>query len=82
MTVDVFDAETFQRVARVPVGQRAWGLGITPDGRKVYAACGGSDASAPGANEVTVIDTATNSVVGRIKAGDGPWGVAVGPRRL
>ena len=34
---------------------------------------------APGANEVTVIDAATNAVAGRVKAGDGPWGVAVGP---
>jgi YVTN family beta-propeller protein len=28
---------------------------------------------------VTVIDAASNRVVGRIGAGDGPWGVAVGP---
>ena len=79
-TVVVFDAETFEVVAEVPTGQRAWGLAVTPDGRKVYAACGGSDVKAPGANEVTVIDTATNTVRGSIKAGDGPWGVAIAER--
>ena len=76
-TVDVFDTSTFNLLARVPVGQRAWGLALTPDGRKLYAACGGGDANAPGANEVTVIDTATNTVVNRIKAGDGPLGIAI-----
>ena len=86
--VYVVDANTFEVVAQIPTGRRPWGLAITPDGRKVYAACGGgSDAQAanaspetkpPGANEVTVIDTSTNRVAASIKAGDGPWGIAIG----
>jgi YVTN family beta-propeller protein len=67
-------------VAEIPTGQRPWGLAITPDGGKVYAACGGSDPNLPGErNVLTVIDTATNRAVRTIKVGDGPWGVAVGP---
>jgi YVTN family beta-propeller protein len=29
-------------------------------------------------DDVTVIDTATDQVVATVKAGKGPWGVAVG----
>src|SRR5215212_569121 len=32
-TVDVFDTNAFNRLARGPVGQRPWGLAVTPDGR-------------------------------------------------
>ncbi|MBD0327337.1 MAG: hypothetical protein ICV68_12945 [Pyrinomonadaceae bacterium] len=46
------------------------GLAITPDGKKVYTANGLS-------NDVSVINTATDEVVATIKAGDGPWGVAI-----
>jgi YVTN family beta-propeller protein len=50
--------------------QRVWGLAITRDGKKLYAANGVS-------NDVSVIDTATNAVVATVKAGDGPWGIAI-----
>ena len=54
----------------IPVGQRPWGIALTPDGRKLYTANGVS-------NDVTVIDTGTNKVVATLKAGDGPWGIAL-----
>ena len=57
-------------LATIPVGKRVWGLAITPDGRKVYAANGLS-------NDVSVIDTAANQVIKTIKVGDGPWGIAI-----
>jgi len=28
-------------------------------------------------NDVTVIDTTSNKVIATIKAGDGPWGIAL-----
>ena len=43
---------------------------MTPDGRKLYTANGVS-------NDVSVIDTSTNKVTATIKAGDGPWGIAL-----
>jgi YVTN family beta-propeller protein len=67
----VFDAECFQVLATIPTGQRVWGLAVTPDGKKVYAANSLS-------NDVSVIDTATNRVVKTVKGGDGPWGIAMG----
>jgi YVTN family beta-propeller protein len=70
--VVVFDAESHEVLATVPTGQRVWGLAVTPDGKKVYAANSLS-------NDVSVIDTATNRVVKNIEAGDGPWGIAIRP---
>lgn len=66
----VFDAASHEPLATIPVGQRVWGLALTPDGKKLYAANSLS-------NEVSVIDTATDRVVKTLKAGDGPWGIAV-----
>jgi YVTN family beta-propeller protein len=43
---------------------------MTPDGRKVYTANGLS-------NDISVIDTASNKVIATIRAGDGPWGIAL-----
>jgi YVTN family beta-propeller protein len=54
----------------IPVGKRPWGIALSPDGRKIYTANGVS-------NDVSVIDTNTNQVIATIKAGDGPWGIAL-----
>ena len=53
------------------VGARPWGIGITPDGQTLYTANGPS-------NDVSVIDVPTLTVKGRIKAGESPWGIAIG----
>ena len=45
---------------------------MTPDGRKLYTANGIS-------NDVSIIDVASNKVIGTLKAGDGPWGIAIKP---
>ncbi|HVF90680.1 MAG TPA: hypothetical protein VNH22_11485 [Blastocatellia bacterium] len=46
------------------------GIAITPDGKKVYTENGLS-------NDVSVIDATSNTVIRTIKAGDGPWGIAI-----
>ena len=61
------DAPTDKVIGTIPVGQRVGGLAITRDGKKLYAANGNS-------NDVSVIDTATSTVVATVKAGDGPVG--------
>jgi YVTN family beta-propeller protein len=66
------DAANNAIVDTVAVGKRPWGIGLTPDGRKLYSANGPS-------NDVTVVDTETLKVIGRIPVGKAPWGVAVAP---
>ena len=55
------------------VGDRLWGIGITPDGRTLYTANGPS-------NDVSVIDVANLKVIKSIQVGESPWGVAMGPK--
>jgi YVTN family beta-propeller protein len=54
----------------VEVGQRPWGVAISPDGSTVYTANGPS-------NDISIVDVATRTVVGTVKAGSKPWGAAV-----
>jgi YVTN family beta-propeller protein len=59
----------------IPLGGVSYGVAVTPDGRKVYVANLGS-------NNVFVIDTATNAVIGSpIPVGLFPFGVAITPDR-
>jgi YVTN family beta-propeller protein len=66
----VIDTVAMKPLAWIPAGERVWGIAITRDGKKVYAANSLS-------NSVSVIDTATNKVVRTIKTDDGPWGLAI-----
>jgi len=52
------------------VGARPWGIGLTRKGDRLYTANGS-------AGDVSVIDTATGSVVHRIAVGGSPWGIAI-----
>jgi YVTN family beta-propeller protein len=45
-------------------------MAITPDGKKLYVACGRSDA-------VAVIDTVENKKIMEIPVGTLPWGVVI-----
>ena len=58
-------------LASVEVGQRPWGIALTPDGRKLYTANGPS-------NDVSVVDTEKLQVIKKIPVGKIPWGVAIG----
>ncbi len=59
-------------VATVTVGTAPIGVAITPDGQQVYVT-NDSDGT------VSVIATATNTVVATVTVGTAPWGVAVTP---
>lgn len=73
-TVVVIDAEKGGAVvASIAVGARAWGIALSPDGSKIYTANGAS-------NDVSVADVKARKELKRIKVGDGPWGIAVGPK--
>ncbi len=56
-TVQVLDTATNAIVAEVPVGKRPWNMALTPDGAKLYVACGRS-------NAVTVIDAVSIQIPG------------------
>ena len=60
-------------VAMIPVGNRAWGIALDPSGSMVYTANGAS-------NDVSVVDVKSRKELRRIKAGDGPWGIAIVPK--
>jgi YVTN family beta-propeller protein len=53
------------------IGGAPYGVAVRPDGTKVYV----TDIDN---NRVSVIDVATNAVVGSIAVGKSPWGIAVG----
>src|SRR5258708_1795101 len=73
-TVSVIDTATNSVSATIPVGASPFGVAATPDGNKVYVA----HDSAPGA--VSVIDIATNTVVGSpIPLSTAAVGVAAAP---
>lgn len=65
--VVVLDAASSSVTATIAVGQRPWGLALSPDGTRLYAANGPS-------NDVTVIDTASLKAIATVKAGTRPWG--------
>lgn len=69
-SIAVIDAATNAVAAVVPVGQRPWGIALSPDGATLYAANGRSD-------DVSVVDVRARREVGRIKVGRGPWGIAM-----
>lgn len=68
----VLDPREGRVLHTIPVGQRPWGVGLSPDGRLLFVANGPSD-------DVSVVDATDGKETGRVNAGQGPWGVAVVP---
>src|SRR5262249_29245234 len=76
--VKIIDASSNTLLPRtVPVGSSPTGIGVSPSGGRVYVANTAS-------GTVSVIDTATNSVVsgGTLPVGTSPTGIAVSPSGL
>lgn len=70
----VLDATTRVVVKRIPTGNGAGGIVVSPDGKLAYA-------SVSRDGNVAVIDLATLTVVGRVEAGGEPDGLAWSVRR-
>jgi YVTN family beta-propeller protein len=79
-SVSVMDAATRAVLKKIPVGVQPYGIAVNPAGTRLYVANHGSTAK----DAVSVIDTATNTVITNIEMtslslGTGPYGVAVNP---
>jgi YVTN family beta-propeller protein len=66
------DPATHTVVRTFPVGDRNWGIALSPDEKRLYAVAGLS-------GDMTVIDLIANRVARTIKLGGRPWGVVATP---
>ena len=56
--------------ASFEVGDRPWGIALSPDEKLLFTANGRS-------NDVSILDVATQKVIKKVKVGDKPWGVLI-----
>src|SRR5580700_6377677 len=70
--VKVFRTDNFSEVATIPVGKLPHGVWPSGDGTRIYVGLENDDA-------LTAIDTATNTVIGRIPIGQAPQAIAYVP---
>jgi YVTN family beta-propeller protein len=54
------------------IGERPWGVALSPDGGTAYTANGPS-------GDVSIVDLKTGQVKARVKVGGSPWGVVAAP---
>lgn len=71
--LQVFDSNSLQLMAEVPVGQRCWHFTFTPDDSKILLACGRS-------NNIVVVDANAYKQIGTIDGFKLPWGIVTYPR--
>ena len=70
--VAVVDANTYEVLDYLLVGQRVWQLAFSPDQKYLFTTNGLS-------NDITIIDVASDRAVKSVQVGQQPWGVAVTP---
>jgi YVTN family beta-propeller protein len=71
--VFVLDTASNAITAFFEVGQRPWGIALSPDEKLLFTANGPS-------NDVSIVDAASGTIIRKVKAGDRPWGVVTVPR--
>src|SRR5882672_9377634 len=70
-SVSVINTASVTAVSTVGIGARTYGVAVSPDGTRVYVASTSlSGPFSPGF--VSIISTATNSVVSTVEVGDNP----------
>ena len=70
--VAVIDAQTYEVLQYLLVGQRVWSVAFSPDQSRVYTTNGVS-------NDISVIDVSAQKVIKSIPVGQSPWGVVSRP---
>jgi DNA-binding beta-propeller fold protein YncE len=71
--LQVFDADSLNLIAEVPIGQRCWHFTFTPDNSKILLACGRS-------NNIVIVDPQAYKQIGTIDGINLPWGIVTYPR--
>jgi DNA-binding beta-propeller fold protein YncE len=71
--LQVFDADSLNLIAEVPIGQRCWHFTFTPDDSKILMACGRS-------NNIVIVDPNAYKQTGTIEGLNLPWGIVTYPR--
>jgi YVTN family beta-propeller protein len=67
------DPVSYAVVRWFPTGERTWGIGLSPDEKRLYAASGLS-------GTLTIVDLERNKVERTIQIGGRPWGAVAAPR--
>jgi YVTN family beta-propeller protein len=72
--VFIINTATNMVTGSIEVGDRPWGMALSPDAKTLFTANG----PAP-SNDVSVVDLSTQTVTKKIKVGNSPWGVLMLP---
>jgi YVTN family beta-propeller protein len=71
--LQVFDADSLNLLAEVPIGKRCWHFTFTPDDSKILLACGRS-------NNIVVVDPNSYKPIATIEGLSLPWGIVTYPQ--
>ena len=74
-TLEVYNAQTFEKIKDIATGNRCWHFTFTPDDKEVLLACGKSEA-------IYVIDTEKLEVRQQIEDKKMPWGLVTYPKSM
>ena len=69
-SVVLIDTASAKMTTSFEVGDRPWGIALSPDEKLLFSANGPS-------GDVSIVDLNTKSVLKKVKVGDRPWGVTV-----
>ena len=70
--LQVFDADSLNLLAEIPVGKRCWHFTFTPDDSRILMACGRS-------NNILVVDPNSYKPIATIEGFNLPWGIVTYP---
>jgi PQQ-dependent catabolism-associated beta-propeller protein len=70
--VAIIDAQSYEVIDYVLVGQRVWQLALSPDEKQLFTSNGVS-------NDITLIDVEREKARKSIPVGSYPWGIAIKP---
>jgi DNA-binding beta-propeller fold protein YncE len=71
--MQVFDSDSLNLIAEIPIGQRCWHFTFTPDDSKILLACGRS-------SNIVVVDANSYKPITTIGGFSLPWGIVTYPR--